>query len=161
MKTEEQILKQRERQRRYAEKHKDKVKAAIKKWNSENKDKLNEASKAWYDRNKDSKEFKDKNSLKTREWNAKNPEKVLEQSARKRATKLQRVPIWITQEDKWLMQEIYRLAKDRTRLLGFEWQVDHIIPLRGKNVSGLHVPSNLRVIEKTQNLKKSNKFKEY
>ena len=159
--TEEQKLKQRERQKRYAEKHKEKVKAAIKKWNSENKEKLNEASKNWYSRNKDSKEFKDKNSRKTKEWSAKNPHKVLEQSARKRATKLQRMPAWLTDDDKWIISEFYRLAKDRTKLHGFQWHVDHIIPLRGKNVSGLHVPSNLQVVEKQINLTKSNKFKEY
>ena len=158
--TEEQKIKQRARQKKYAEKHKEKVKAAIKKWNSENKDKLNEASKNWYNRNKDSQEFKDKNSKKTREWSAKNPDKVIEQSARKRATKLQRMPSWLTDDDKWIISEFYRLAKDRTKFHGFEWHVDHIIPLRGKNVSGLHVPSNLQVVEKQINLTKSNKFKD-
>jgi hypothetical protein len=160
MKSEEQILKQRIRQKRYAEKHKEKVKAAIKKWNSENKDKMCQSAKDWYNRNKDSKDFKEKNSAKTREWAAKNPDKVLEQSARKRATKLHRIPKWLTVEDKWVIKEIYRLAKDRTKATGIEWQVDHVIPLRGKYVSGLHIPQNLRVIEKTQNLIKSNKFKE-
>ena len=38
------------------------------------------------------------------------------------------------------------------------WHVDHIIPLQGKNVSGLHVFSNLRVIPGEENVKKSNKY---
>jgi 5-methylcytosine-specific restriction endonuclease McrA len=161
MKTEEQKIKQRIRQKRYAEKHKKKCLAASRKWNSENKDKMLKAAKRFYEKNKDNPEFKEENRKKAIDWARRNPDKVLEQSARKRATKLKRVPKWLTKDDKWIMQEIYRLAKDRTKLTGIEWNVDHIIPLRGKNVSGLHVPSNLMVIEKTQNLTKSNKFKEY
>lgn len=40
------------------------------------------------------------------------------------------------------------------------FQVDHIIPLKGKQVSGLHVPSNLQILSKRDNVKKGNKFLE-
>jgi 5-methylcytosine-specific restriction endonuclease McrA len=41
---------------------------------------------------------------------------------------------------------------------GVQWHVDHIIPLQGKNVSGLHVPENLQVIQGSLNIKKGNRF---
>ena len=38
------------------------------------------------------------------------------------------------------------------------WHVDHIIPLKGENVSGLHTPSNLRAMRGVENISKKNKF---
>jgi len=72
--------------------------------------------------------------------------------------KMQRTPFWLTLDDKWFMEEVYHLAQLRTKMLGFEWHVDHIIPIKAKNVSGLHVPNNLRVIPAKENLSKHNKF---
>lgn len=79
-------------------------------------------------------------------------------SSRARATQLKRTPTWLTADDFWLMDEIYALAQQRTALTGVEWHVDHIIPLRGQNVSGLHTPHNLRVVPALLNLKKGNNY---
>ena len=78
--------------------------------------------------------------------------------AKRRAAKLQRTPNWLTHDDIWLIQEIYDLAQIRTHKLGFAWHVDHIIPLQGQYVSGLHVPSNLQVIPGRDNIAKNNAF---
>jgi hypothetical protein len=64
----------------------------------------------------------------------------------------------LTEDDLWLIAEAYDLAALRTRALGIEFHVDHIIPLRGKKVSGLHVPQNIRVIPGVENMRKTNKF---
>jgi hypothetical protein len=79
--------------------------------------------------------------------------------ARKRqASILNRTPKWLTKDDLWLIKEAYELAALRTKIFGFKWHVDHIIPLQGKTVSGLHMIENLQVIPEKHNLSKHNKF---
>lgn len=85
-----------------------------------------------------------------------NKELVNAVNAKRRASKLNRTPAWLTADDLWIIKEIYALAKARTKLHGFAWHVDHIYPLNGKEVSGLHVPYNLQVIPAIENLRKSN-----
>jgi hypothetical protein len=86
-----------------------------------------------------------------------NPEKDLESTRRRQAAALLRTPNWLTENDVWMMQEAYKLARLRTKITGFSWHVDHVLPLRGKIVSGLHTPYNLQVIPAKQNLAKANK----
>lgn len=54
----------------------------------------------------------------------------------------------------FINQEAHELRKLRNKLTGIEWHVDHILPLKGKNVCGLHIWNNLQVIPKTLNLRK-------
>jgi hypothetical protein len=57
-----------------------------------------------------------------------------------------------------MMEQAYELAALRTRMFGFAWHVDHIIPLQGKIVSGLHTPYNLRVIPGVENVRKGAQY---
>lgn len=57
----------------------------------------------------------------------------------------------------FVYSEAHELRKLRNSLTCIEWHVDHIVPLKGKNVSGLHVWNNFAVIPKVENLRKGNK----
>jgi hypothetical protein len=80
-------------------------------------------------------------------------------SANRRAEKLQRTPKWLSDVDFDRIKNEYRLANILSKLTGESWHVDHVIPLKGKIVSGLHTPSNLRAIKGVENMKKYNEFK--
>jgi hypothetical protein len=104
---------------------------------------------------------KNKTEVKQRvaEWKKQNVAKVNANCMKRHAQKLNATPSWLTEDDHWLIEEAYDLAKLRTKMFGFVWHVDHVIPLRGKTVCGLHVPINLQVIPATENCSKRNSFK--
>jgi hypothetical protein len=78
-------------------------------------------------------------------------------SVRKRRHR-EATPAWLTKEERLQMRELYVQARKLTVVTGERYVVDHIVPLRGESVCGLHVPWNLRVITQDENLKKSNKL---
>jgi hypothetical protein len=67
-------------------------------------------------------------------------------------------PKWLTKEDKRAIRQLYIDAMTVTRITGVQYVVDHDIPLLGETVSGLHVPTNLKIMTREENLKKSNKL---
>jgi len=91
-------------------------------------------------------------------WSKTNPHKVCAMASKRRASIRKQTPSWLTTDDLWMIEEAYDLAQRRTKLFGFQWHVDHIIPLHGKNVSGFHVPTNLQVIPAIVNQRKSSMF---
>jgi hypothetical protein len=93
-----------------------------------------------------------------RDWKKNNAGKALAINARRRAEKKKRTPPWLTKEHIHAMTALYNQAAWLTRITGVPWHVDHIVPLSGKNVSGLHIPNNLQVIPARENLKKGNKL---
>lgn len=102
----------------------------------------------------------------SREYNARNPEirKLAEENLRRKspgyytnaamkrkAAKLKRTPIWADQD---LIRKIYDERSKLSSETGIEYAVDHIIPLRGKLVSGLHVHNNLQILSRKSNSEK-------
>jgi 5-methylcytosine-specific restriction endonuclease McrA len=78
-------------------------------------------------------------------------------SVRKRRHR-EATPKWLTPAERLQMRDLYVQARKMTELTRERYVVDHIVPLRGEEVCGLHVPWNLRVITQDENLKKSNKL---
>jgi hypothetical protein len=123
----------------------------LKKYKEANKEIVSERSKQYSAKNKEA--IKARSKI----YRQNTKDVQAEYVRRRQAAKLQRTPAWLTEDDIWVMREAYKLAKLRTEMFGFSWHVDHILPLQGKEVSGLHVPENLQVIPWLDNLKKHNR----
>jgi hypothetical protein len=79
----------------------------------------------------------------------------LDRNATRRAAQIQRTPEWSNPES---ISEIYQAAADVSAGTGVPHEVDHIIPLQGRNVSGLHHQDNLLVVPTSTNRTKGNRF---
>lgn len=119
-------------------KNENKYKERIKKYKNLNRDKINERERK----------------------NAKNRRGVIaSKAAKKRAIKKKACPKWLSKEQHEEIKYFYKLANEISWLFeGEKLHVDHIVPLCGRDVCGLHVPWNLQIIPAKQNLKKSNKL---
>ena len=91
-------------------------------------------------------------------WKEKNVVWVRADTKARRRKHRDATPPWISRQQKTDIRQLYQIAITMTKTTGEQYVVDHIIPLRGEDVCGLHVPWNLRVITQEENLKKSNKL---
>ena len=94
----------------------------------------------------------------TRQWQKANPDKANAKASKHRASKLKATPSWLTSEHTSLIETFYTEAKQLEQVLGIKHHVDHIVPLQGKNVCGLHVPWNLQVLTEADNTAKKNHY---
>lgn len=79
----------------------------------------------------------------------------------RKALKLKCSPRWLTESQKAEISALYAYAAEMREAIGEEMHVDHIIPLQGADVCGLHVPWNLQVLRGSDNNEKYNKIPEY
>lgn len=99
-------------------------------------------------------EKKKKQAARAKSWYQANP------GRRHKSYRRLRTPKWLSSEHRKEMNDVYLKAQAFTSQSNIKYVVDHIVPLRGKNVSGLHVPWNLQVVPEAWNLKKSNRYAE-
>ena len=115
------------------------------------------AKKAAYDR-----EYRAKHpevvAAASRRYRLKNPEKISALVQRRRADRLRAVNLQDMEFLALVSVEAQALARIRAKITGVPWEVDHVVPLRGRLSSGLHNPFNLQVIPRSVNRRKSNKL---
>jgi len=103
------------------------------------------------------KENKAKVNARNTRWQSNNLAQHAAHSRKSQAKLAKRMPAWLTEEDLDTIKHFYDLAKVMEANTGIKYHVDHIIPLTGKMVSGLHVPTNLQILSASQNSSKGNK----
>lgn len=132
-----------------------------------NREHLREYKKAWRLANKEKQKAKEKEYYEAKKEQIKqyqvkykktNPAKVNALSKKRKVGKKQRTPCWLTEIDYERIEIQYKLAYYLSKITGITYHVDHILPLHGKYVSGLHTPNNLQVLPATENLQKGTKY---
>ena len=136
-------------------------------YRKKNRETLREYKRAWRLENKQKQQEKEAEYYKLNQEKIKqyqlaykklNPAKVNALSKKRKTGKKLRTPCWLTEIHFERIENQYRLANLLTKVTGQLHHVDHIIPLHGKTVSGLHTPSNLQVIPAKKNLQKGISF---
>lgn len=188
----ERIIKNKEKYKRYRERHKETILERERLFRINNKDKIREKQSKYLENNKERaivirKEWTEKNldkvkeqnrinSLKNRkkfnarrrerrktdpiykakcdQWSKDNLDKRAFSGAKRRAAKLNATPKWLTTEDWNDINRFYKVSSFLTKKTGIKYVVDHIHPLQGNDICGLHIPCNLQVITDTENTSK-------
>jgi len=164
----EMYERQLERARKYKSLNKESIKLSKQAWDEANREHIQTYNKSKYDSDIEqsrarAKSYRQANPEKVKEasrkWQLNNPEKhraiKLKLHAKRRAIKKNALPAWANQTK---IAEFYKEAIRLTAVTGIPYHVDHIIPLLGKNVCGLHVEGNLQVITADENIRKNNRF---
>jgi hypothetical protein len=148
----------------YRAKHREELNARRREWGGQNKDRVAAKNIEWREENPE------RALGATRRWREENPEKQAESAkgwrrrngahkamlTRQRQVNMkQATPGWASMEK---MNAFYEEARQLTEATGVKYVVDHIVPLQGKLVCGLHCEANLQVITHEANAKKGNKF---
>jgi hypothetical protein len=144
-----------EQKKIYYQENKDKINARNKKYQEEHEEHLKEKAKEYKSNHPEvvAKAFEKYNKTQKskdryKRYAKAHPERVRAKVNKRRAAKLNQLPLWADLEK---IKKIYEnCPKDMV--------VDHIIPLQGKNVSGLHIETNLQYLTPEENSKKLNKF---
>jgi len=137
--------------KKYRKNNPDKIKEIVSKIDKEQRKILD---KTYYIKNRS----KRKKQIKV--WCKNNQGRLNAAGAKRKAAKIRATPSWLTEEHLKEIERFYIEAKELEKLNNIKYHVDHIIPLQGKIVSGLHVPWNLQILKAKDNLSKGNRHNE-
>ena len=129
--------------------HKEQAKLRAMEWDKNHPKEVKERVKRYADKNREIVRERQRLCKKN------NPGNITFHVAKRRSMKMKATVTWIND---FFVKEAYKLAKLREKLTKIKWHVDHVIPLKGKYVCGLHVHNNLQVIPAITNIKKSNHY---
>ena len=136
-------------------------------YRAENRALLAEMRRVYFSQNRASEIQKNKISYeknreailaKKRSYYSLNKQKFFANSAKRRAVKKSRMPLWFGEFDAFVIDEAYSLAEWRREWTGIGWHVDHMVPLLCGSASGLHCGMNVQVIPQVLNQQKHNKL---
>jgi hypothetical protein len=136
------IYEMREKNRAYAKENAEAAIVRAKHWYQHNKKRKQEYDKEY------SKDNRDKKRAASKRFRENHPNRKRADTALRRAARINATPRWVDRRE---LYKIYENCPDGCH-------VDHIVPLRGDGVCGLHVPWNLQYLDATENLKKSNHY---
>lgn len=151
--------------KKYQDKNKEKISLKSKKRRGKNIEEYRKREQKSRDKRRDKERIRsrknyEKNKIKIgvykSDYAKKNAAKYRGYCAKRNAAKLNATPKWLTEEHWKQIQAFYDEAHRLTQETGISHEVDHIDPLQGKDVCGLHVPWNLRVITMISNRQKGN-----
>lgn len=152
---------------RWKKEHLAQCTAAKREWRSRNFERVRDYKREYYARSESERQNQ---AARARRWMEANPEKSAANSnayrrrnlaaaaarqQRRRAKLLKCMPSWANLD---AIQKFYDLAKELTDQTGIPHEVDHIIPLQGELVTGLHIETNLQVLPAKVNRSKGARF---
>lgn len=141
------------------------VSLASKEWSVANRSKRNAITRKWQKENPE--KFKvsvDKYRVsnvdilraRSAEYKQKHRDDYTAWETHRKLAKQRATPKWLSTIQHKEIISIYKQAKKLSADTGVSYHVDHIVPLKGKTVCGLHVPWNLQIITQIENCKKNN-----
>jgi hypothetical protein len=103
--------------------------------------------------------YPEKSRASTLAWLKKNPQKIQEYNVvHKPKSRARGHAAWDPELDRLVMVEAADLRRLRTEATGTKWVIDHIVPLKGRDASGLHNAYNIQVVPRGYNQHKTNKL---
>lgn len=140
-----------ERVRKSILKHRPRALVRMSEWNRANREYLTEYMRKWREENRE--HVRETGREAGRRRRARYPDEVGAYQAEQRARKRAHTPSWANMA---AIRAVYAKCRRLSKTTGIPHHVDHIIPLKGENVSGLHVETNLQILTASENCRKRN-----